>query len=104
MKALAPIISFVIGVALTAIACSALNSAHESRRQVQLLSDVHDPLRRCLEDIAQSYDRGGVTLAEQKARLLQKRWSEYLRSGGRAPEQFSSEIMQLEDPATQPAH
>jgi hypothetical protein len=104
MKALPAIIAFVVGVALTAVACSVLNSAHEGQRQVQLLSDVHDPMRQCLDDIAQTYDRGDAALAEQKARLLQKRWSEYLRSGGRAPEQFSSEIMELASAATRPAH
>lgn len=104
MKALPAILAFVVGVALTAVACSVLNSAREGHRQVQLLSDVHDPLRQCLDDIAQTYDRGDATLAEQKARLLQKRWTEYLRSGGRAPEQFSNEVMQLGVPATRPAH
>ena len=104
MKALPAIIAFVVGVAITAVACSILNSAREGHRQVQLLSDVHDPLRQSLDDIAQTYDRGDAALAEQKARLLQKRWSEYLRSGGRAPEQFSNEIVEFGDPATRPAH
>ena len=104
MKALSSTIGFGVGVAVTAVACSVLDSAREGRRQVQLLSDVHDPLRQCLDDIAQTYDRGDTTLAERKARLLRKSWSEYLRSGGRAPEQFSNEIMQLGDAGTRPAH
>lgn len=103
MKALPAIIAFV-GVALAVVACSILNSASNARQQVQLLSDVHDPLRQCLDDIAQTYDRGDAALAEQKTRLLQKRWSEYLSSSGRAPEQFSNEVMKLGDPATRPAH
>jgi hypothetical protein len=104
MKVLPVIIAFVVGVGLTAIACSVLNSAREDHRQVQLLSDVHDPLRQCLDDIAQTFDRGDAALAERKARLLQKKWTEYLRSGGRSPEQFSNEVLQLAGPATPPAH
>jgi hypothetical protein len=104
MKALPAIIAFVVGVAVAVVACSVLNSAREAHRPVQLLSDVHDPLRQCLDDIAQTYDRGEAALAERKTRLLQKRWSEYLRSAGRAPEQFSNEVMHLGDPATRPAH
>ena len=104
MKALPAILGFVVGIGLTAVACSFLSSATEASRQVRLLSDVHDPLRQCLDDIARTYDRGETALAERKARMLQKRWTQYLRSGGRSPEQFSSEVMGLGDPATRPAH
>jgi hypothetical protein len=104
MKALPAIIAFVVGVALTALVCSVLDSGREASRQVQLLSDVHDPLRQCLDDIALTYDRGDAALAGQKARLLQKEWSESLRSGGPAPEQFSNEIVQLGGPATRTTH
>lgn len=102
MKTLTPILAFVIGVALTAVVCSVLNRAHYAQRQAQLLSEVHYPLRQCLDDIARCYDRGERGLAEQKVRLLQKRWSEYLK-GGRPPEQFSNEILELSDSATRPA-
>ena len=102
MKALTAVIAFVIGAALTAVTCSVLNSAREGHRKVQLLSDVHDPVRQCLDDIAQTYDRGDAVLAERKTRLLQQRWSEYLK-GGRPPEQFSSEITDLGSAATRPA-
>lgn len=103
VKALSAIIAFVVGVALTAAALTILDSARESHRQVQLLSDVHDPMRQCLDEIARTYDRGDVALAEQKARLLQKRWAEYLRSGGRPPELFANEVMQFGEPTTRPA-
>jgi hypothetical protein len=103
MKALAALIAFGFGVGLTAVACSTLHSAQDGHRQVQLLSDVHDPLRQCLDDIVQTYDRGDAALAEQKARFLQKRWSEYLKSGGRSPELFSGEVTEFGVPATRPA-
>jgi len=103
MKAIVVVIAFVVGVLITTVACSVLNSAREAHRQVQLLSDVHDPLRQTLDNIARTYDRGDAALAERKTRLLQQRWSEYL-TGGRPPEQFANEVMQLGDSATRPAH
>jgi hypothetical protein len=104
MKALPVILGFVVGIVLAATACSVLNSANESVRRVKLLSDVHDPMRQCLDDIAQTQERGDVALAEQKLRLLRRRWSEYLDGGGRSPELFASEIMELAAPATRLAH
>ena len=103
MKALPAILGFVIGIVITAIACTVLNSANESVRKVKLLSDVHDPMRQCLDDIAETYQRGDVALAQQKLRLLQQRWSEYL-DGGRTPELFAGEVMELAPAATRPAH
>jgi hypothetical protein len=104
MKGITAIIAFVVGVALTAVACSVFGTVREGHGQVQLWSDVHDPMRECLDDIAHTYDRGDAALAEQKTRLLQRRWSEYLETSGPAPEQFSNEVKQLGDMATRPAN
>ncbi len=104
MKGITAIIAFVVGVALTAVACSVLGTVREGHWQVQLWSDVHGPMRQCLDDIAQAYDRGDAALAEQKIRLLQRRWSEYLETSGAAPEQFSNAVMQLGNMATRPAN
>lgn len=102
MKVLAIVVAFLAGVAVTAVACSALNAARNAQRTVQLLSDVHDPVRQCLNDTVQCYDRGETALAERKMRLLQQRWSEYLE-GGRPPEQFASELMAIGGTTTRPA-
>ena len=104
MKALPAIIAFVVGIVVTAVACSVLNSANESVRQVKVRSDVHYPMRQCLDDIAQTQERGEVALAQQKLRLLQQRWAEYFDGGGRTPELFASEIMELAPAATRPDH
>jgi len=104
MKALPAIIGFVIGIVVAAVACSVLNSVNESARRARLLSDVHYPMRQCLDDIAQTQERGDLALAQQKSRLLQQRWSEYLTGGGRSPELFASGILELTPAATRPAH
>jgi hypothetical protein len=102
MKALPPIIGFVVGVTVAVGACSVLNSGRAAHREVRLRSDVHDPLRLCLDDIVQTQERGDVALAGQKAKLLQRRWSEYLNNGGRSPEMFAADVMELGSAATRP--
>ena len=105
MKALPAVIGFVVGIIVAMVACSVLNSARESYRQVHLLSDVHHPMSQCLDDIVRTHERGDVLLAQQKVRLLRQRWSEYLDGDGRTPELFVSEIMELPPAATtRPAH
>ena|SRR5687768_12992849 len=104
MKVLAAIIAFVVGLIVATVVCSVLNVARDAQRQVQLLSDVHHPIRQCLDDIVQTHDRGDVSLAEQKLRLLQQRWFEYLNAGGRSPELFANEVMELAPATTRPAH
>src|SRR3954470_16236642 len=94
MKPIPFIIGVCIGAAVSIAACSQINSARESQRHVQLLSDVHDPLRLTLDDIVATDNRGDRVLAVEKTRLLQQRWSEFLKEG-RTPEQFAEEIMQL---------
>ena len=101
MKPIPFIIGICIGAAVSIAACSQIDSARESQRQVQLLSDVHDPLRLTLDDIVASDNRGDRALAVEKTRLLQQRWSEYLK-GGRTPEQFAEEIVQLGKSNTRP--
>jgi hypothetical protein len=95
-----------LAVVLTIVACSVYYSARESKRQVQLLSDVHDPLRQCLDDIALAFDDGNCWLARDKTLMLQRSWSEYLKNGRRTPEQFASEIIDRGSsagPSTHPA-
>src|SRR5258706_14459290 len=101
MKAIPAIIAFVLGVVLTVVACNVLDSAREEHRQVQLLSNVHNPLRQCLDDIVETLDRGDALLAQRKVRVLQLRWTEYLH-GGRAPELFMSEVTELGRTSTAP--
>jgi hypothetical protein len=102
MKAIPAIIAFVVGVVLTVVACKVLDSAREERRRVQLRSDVQYPLGQCLDDIVKTFDRGDALLAQRKVRLLQVRWSEYLR-GGHSPEQFTSDVTELAPASTAPA-
>jgi hypothetical protein len=103
MRALPAIIAFAAGIIVAAVTCSVLNSVRESGRQIRLLSDLHYPMRQCLDDIVETYERGNVSLAHQKTRLLRQRWSEYLNGGGRSPELFASEVMELTAAATRPA-
>jgi hypothetical protein len=84
------------------VACNVLDSAREGRRRVQLLSDVQYPLGQCLDDILKTFDRGDGLLAQRKVRLLQVRWSEYLR-GGHSPEQFASDVTELVPASMEPA-
>jgi hypothetical protein len=103
MKPALAIISLIVVAALTSLVCEGIHSAREAPRQAELFSDVNFPLRECLDDIVSSYDHGDASGAEQKARLLQRRWSEYLK-GGPPPGQFSNEVMRLGShaAATQP--
>lgn len=101
MKSLIAITAFTLGVVISAFVVRSMERVHRAQRDVQLLSDVHWPLRMCLDDIVATYDRGDAALAEQKARLLQKRWTDYLTQKTRAPEQFASEIVELRAPTTQ---
>jgi hypothetical protein len=104
MKALPAVIAFAVGVTLTAVACRVVNSVNESVRQVTLRSEVHHPLRQCLDDIAKTQERGDVAIAQEKLRLLRQRWVEYLDGGGRTPELFVTEIMGPVPAATQAAN
>ena|SRR5688572_28592017 len=99
-KPAAATFAFTLGVALTLLVGNAIHSARESRHQVGLLSDVHHPVRQCLDDIVATHDRGDATLAQRKSRLLHQRWSAFL-NGGPAPEQFATEITRL--PTTTPS-
>lgn len=103
MKPLSVAIGVLIGTTLSVVVCMTLGRIRDAQRQVQIRSDIHDPIRQCLDDIVLTQERGDVTLAMQKVKLLQQRWTEYLRGAGRPPELFSDEVMRIDRTATRPA-
>jgi hypothetical protein len=103
MKAAYAIGGAVVGAVLTGAAASGIASLKENHRQTQLGSNVIHPLRRALEDVVKTYDRGDAALAERKVRLLHRHVSDWWPGGGPAPEAFAHEIVDLDQPASGPA-
>jgi len=101
MKLLFAFLGFVLGVLMTAGVCRLYYEAKAIKESSSLSGSVHAPLSTCLDDIVATLDRGDTKLAEQKIRLLQKRWDQYM-SGGQVPGQFYDEILELGKPKTQP--
>ena len=88
--AVASVISFVAGIALTMAVCQTLKSAERAHFQ----GGVVFPTHAIIADINQTIQKGDSELAGRKLELLDKKFWEF-RDGGASPEIFVSDIKAL---------